>query len=393
MIYAGYTGFNYLFSDDSIPSEKVVQEPTPKIIKKEERKNHEVDLVSEARNIKKDEAERRKKLERKCVDDYSKDIYSIETCLEAAHLGSSTAQLYSAVNYFELSEKDESLAKQGIYWILISKDKNKISNEIFEDYIKKGEIPNSFDELLEESFVSRHKGKIVGGLIVIGATAWCYLDSSNCASLMEKGREIASNTANVVINNTVLISDFGLKYGKKLVLPAIKKMVTFFKGSYSKRLAKKIAKSFFRAIEKRRKLPPNKTFYNNGFKFTTDQLGRPSKAGGFVKFGKSMRNSKLTSKIGNLGLKKDQGGHLIADKLGGTSRGFNLAPMSRKVNLSSIKKLENLAVKLAKKGRKIYVENEAKYLSDSIRPHKFLYKICIERKTNCFKKTIFNTPD
>ncbi|MDO6459233.1 DNA/RNA non-specific endonuclease [Granulosicoccaceae sp. 1_MG-2023] len=66
-----------------------------------------------------------------------------------------------------------------------------------------------------------------------------------------------------------------------------------------------------------------------------------------------VRNCYQQGKVGSCGLDDDEGGHLIATKLGGPSERINLVPQNMNLNRSIWKRMENRWAKRPRKGIKL----------------------------------------
>lgn len=75
---------------------------------------------------------------------------------------------------------------------------------------------------------------------------------------------------------------------------------------------------------------------------------------------------------------KDDGGHLIANVLGGAGEQINYVPMLRNLNRGAYKKMENTLVKAAKKGKEVCMDIKLIYKGSSKRPDKLIVHYTID---------------
>ncbi len=78
-------------------------------------------------------------------------------------------------------------------------------------------------------------------------------------------------------------------------------------------------------------LKPNAVYEKKGYRFYTDEQGRPARIGGFLQDEPGSRSPQQTE-VGHLGYKDDEGGHLIATRFNGPTDGFNLVPQHMNLN-------------------------------------------------------------
>ena len=129
--------------------------------------------------------------------------------------------------------------------------------------------------------------------------------------------------------------------------------------------------------------PINSMITNGTTSYQTDSLGRTVSASGKVQLGATDRNKNLTAKIGKLGVNNntnsDQGGHLIADVLGGKSDVNNLAPMNSSLNQGAYKSHELYLRNQAMAGHDILVNVKPIYSDNSNRPIRIIYDYWIDK--------------
>lgn len=129
--------------------------------------------------------------------------------------------------------------------------------------------------------------------------------------------------------------------------------------------------------------PINSMITNGTTSYQTDSLGRTVSASGKVQLGATDRNKNLTAKIGKLGVNNntnsDQGGHLIADVLGGKSDVNNLAPMNSSLNQGAYKSHELYLRNQSMAGHDILVNVKPIYSDNSNRPIRIIYDYWIDK--------------
>jgi filamentous hemagglutinin len=104
-------------------------------------------------------------------------------------------------------------------------------------------------------------------------------------------------------------------------------------------------------------LKPNSVYLlNNGHAYTTDTLGRVSKAEGLLDIGKMDRNAYQQLMAGQVGGAGYEGGHLIATVLGGAGEKINLIPQLTAVNRGEFRVLEKEWADAIKAGKEVKVE-------------------------------------
>ena len=125
-------------------------------------------------------------------------------------------------------------------------------------------------------------------------------------------------------------------------------------------------------------LVPDTTIVKGNFTAVTDSLGRP-----------------VLNKITDLSINtdkrvdvtkyrdasyraNDQGGHLIAHQLGGTSGKENIVAQLDEVNLSKMKRVENTVRSLKEQGHTVDYEVKTNYIGSDTRPSSFEPKITVD---------------
>ncbi|QZE15901.1 DNA/RNA non-specific endonuclease [Halosquirtibacter laminarini] len=128
------------------------------------------------------------------------------------------------------------------------------------------------------------------------------------------------------------------------------------------------------ALLNTKNLLPNTTYTANGAKYITDDLCRPLEASisSFAKANRVPRNANMQRKalydaIGAAEAKHYQGGHMIANSLGGISEGINIVPQFEYVNKTTFWKVEKYVSEHRKSVKHYKVRNI--YKGDSRIPY------------------------
>lgn len=124
-------------------------------------------------------------------------------------------------------------------------------------------------------------------------------------------------------------------------------------------------------------LMPNITYERNGITYTTDDKGRIDSWNGKPGYDpENERDENAQTEAGGEDRQEgDDGGHLMAKILGGSSGIDNIVPMRDTVNRGDYKKLENEIAEAKKQGKDVQDSGRVIYEGDSNRPSK------IERTT------------
>ena len=122
-------------------------------------------------------------------------------------------------------------------------------------------------------------------------------------------------------------------------------------------------------------LKPNENYEVNGYSYETDRYGRITRCEGNLRLesGKRYLNHQVRAG-GEYRLGTDVGGHLIADRFGGSGRVDNIVPMDARLNDGDYKKMENEWARELEKGNQVHVEIRCRYSGDSERPDSFMIK-------------------
>lgn len=118
-------------------------------------------------------------------------------------------------------------------------------------------------------------------------------------------------------------------------------------------------------------LAPNTTFERNGYTYTTDEYGRVVTAHGRVHLEEGIRDNKESARVGHLGVKDDEGGHLFGARFGGTGEGVNIVPQNMNLNRGDWKRMENDWAELCQDGQEPDVTIDVVYDDNSPRPMGF----------------------
>ncbi len=122
---------------------------------------------------------------------------------------------------------------------------------------------------------------------------------------------------------------------------------------------------------------PKCTYIINGAQYQTDANGRIEKAIfslDSTSVGKHLRDQDVQANMHTLkgsNSKLYDAGHIVADRFGGSSNMVNLVPMTRKVNRSDYKRIENLWAKNIKQGKTVSAEVIIEYDTSSQIPSRF----------------------
>lgn len=124
--------------------------------------------------------------------------------------------------------------------------------------------------------------------------------------------------------------------------------------------------------KKNGELMPNTTYERNGYTYTTDENGRITSWGGEAKYEpENERDTNAQTESGGEDRKDgDDGGHLVARVLGGSSGNENIVPMRDTVNRGDYKKSENEIAEAKKQGKDVQDSGWVIYEGDSKRPSK-----------------------
>lgn len=124
--------------------------------------------------------------------------------------------------------------------------------------------------------------------------------------------------------------------------------------------------------KKNGELMPNTTYERNGYTYTTDENGRITSWGGDAKYEpENERDTNAQTESGGEDRKdEDDGGHLVARVLGGSSGNENIVPMRDTVNRGDYKKSENEIAEAKKQGKDVQDSGRVIYEGDSKRPSK-----------------------
>ena len=147
-------------------------------------------------------------------------------------------------------------------------------------------------------------------------------------------------------------------------------------------------------VEKLESLPKNAVYKSNGYVYQTDAAGRIQRFGGRLKLKAGERNPAVQRRVGYQ-MDCGAGGHLIANRFGGSGFAENMVAMAERVNNSAYKKLENHFASILKDGKNLSVFGEIKYSGNSPVPAEFIIKYVVDgvlyrvnpiKNVGCFAK-------
>lgn len=139
--------------------------------------------------------------------------------------------------------------------------------------------------------------------------------------------------------------------------------------------------------KKNGELLPNITYTRNGYTWTTDELGRPATGEGTpVSTPDNERDERAQTEAGGEDRQEgDDGGHLIARILGGSSGNENIVPMRSTINRGDYKRAENEIAEAIKQGKEVQDSIKIEYDGDSTRPVKIERTYVIDGEKNVLK--------
>lgn len=140
----------------------------------------------------------------------------------------------------------------------------------------------------------------------------------------------------------------------------------------------------------RYQLLPEHTYSENGYEYTTDDMGRVSHVSGELRLQDVPRNE-VAQKLagGESRLASDDGGHLVANEFGGSGELYNLVPMDSEVNRwGDFRKFEQEMKEQIQAGHEVYVDHHPVYEGDSLRPNSIEINYRIDDEP--FKQIISN---
>jgi hypothetical protein len=120
----------------------------------------------------------------------------------------------------------------------------------------------------------------------------------------------------------------------------------------------------------------NTTYRFDGFKYTTDSLGRPISSEGRLGYSPGNRFSTLDAAIGRSGNVGDVGFHLGADRFGFQGGPLNVVPGNANLNSSAYKAFENELAGYVSEGKRVNASFNAVYnrSNTSVRPDAFVVR-------------------
>lgn len=140
-------------------------------------------------------------------------------------------------------------------------------------------------------------------------------------------------------------------------------------------------------FKKNGELLPNKTYVKNGIVYTTDDKGRISTWNGKPQYNpENERDGEAQTEAGGEDRQEgDDGGHLEARILGGSSGNENIVPMRNTINRGDYKKSENEIADAKKQGKDVEDSGKITYKDDSTRPSKIERVYAIEGEKSVLK--------
>lgn len=129
-------------------------------------------------------------------------------------------------------------------------------------------------------------------------------------------------------------------------------------------------------------LRPNIKYESNGYKYTTDELGRIKTANACeLRLEDGVRNSTDQVKAGGEDRRiNDDGGHLFARIFGGSGKIDNIVAMDRNVNRGEYKAIENQLAAALSDGKNASMNVKLEYIGESQRPSKIIVKYSIDEE-------------
>ena len=125
-------------------------------------------------------------------------------------------------------------------------------------------------------------------------------------------------------------------------------------------------------------LVPDTTIVKGNFTAVTDSLGRPVLNRVTDLSINTEKRVDVTKYRDTSYRANDQGGHLIAHQLGGTSGKENIVAQLDEVNLSKMKRVENTVRSLKEQGHTVDYEVKTNYIGSDTRPSSFEPKITVD---------------
>jgi len=133
-------------------------------------------------------------------------------------------------------------------------------------------------------------------------------------------------------------------------------------------------------------LLPNNDYSINGYKYSTDELGRVSSVEGKLHMKAHEGRMPIKDSLESIGKgyekTGDDRGHLIGDQFGGTNSLENMILQKAEINRVSFRNFENQLAKEVKAGNSVYVKIEPVYDEGSRRPSDLAVQYDINGKQN-----------
>jgi len=120
-------------------------------------------------------------------------------------------------------------------------------------------------------------------------------------------------------------------------------------------------------------LQPNSVYEKNGYTYQTDDLARTARVSGNLRLEKGVRSQEIQDEVRALGVKGDQGGHIIAAQFDGPPDAFNIFPQdsafnSGKWSESAWANMEREWAEHLKAGKRVDISAELRYPDNGRRP-------------------------
>ena len=133
-------------------------------------------------------------------------------------------------------------------------------------------------------------------------------------------------------------------------------------------------------------LEPNCKYEINGYKYTTDEIGRIISAEGYLHLKDREGRLPIKDSIEEIGKgdqrEGDDKGHLIGDQFDGSNGLENMIPQDADINRNDFKNFENELAGEVKNGKTVYCKVEPIYDGDSRRPSAIVVTYRIDGEVN-----------
>lgn len=133
-------------------------------------------------------------------------------------------------------------------------------------------------------------------------------------------------------------------------------------------------------------LLPNNEYEIHGYKYKTDEWGRPVSAEGKLHLKNHEGRLPIKDSLEDIGKgdqrESDDRGHLIGDQFDGSNGMENMIPQDAHINRNDFKNFENQLRKEVENNKDVYVEIEPIYEGKSRRPEAVVVTYSINREQN-----------